>query len=192
MHESWYRNDDIDLTAATKNLTLTEEGMYKVKIQNMDEIDFVTAFITGFNNCTNNKKYMNSSEFAEIHYSAERTINDLFLNLGKVVTEEGMVDKKKASKSPNFDFFSDQEHPLQAALRDSRRDPGYYHHRLVAGFLPDLTLREKARCLNLSTRCYPPWLFRLIIKNNKFQNFTQNTTAFSQIKYSIKIFNFCN
>ena len=68
----------------------------------MEQIDLVVTMITGFYQCTNNKQFIKSSEMAELHEKAERHINHLFMNLGKVALEEGMVDRKRKSKQRLF------------------------------------------------------------------------------------------
>ena len=72
--------------------------MYQFRFHNLDEIDLVTAFITGFYNCTNHKKFMKNEDMAEIHENAEHGINELFMNLGKVTTEEAMLERKRECK----------------------------------------------------------------------------------------------
>lgn len=69
--------------------------MYQFRINNLDELDFVTAFITGFYNCNKNRDTMKHSDMISLHQSAESSINELFMNLGKVMTEESLVDNRR-------------------------------------------------------------------------------------------------
>jgi hypothetical protein len=41
---------------------------------------------------------MKNEDMAEIHENAEHGINELFMNLGKVTTEEAMLERKRECK----------------------------------------------------------------------------------------------
>lgn len=105
IHDSWFRNDDPKYGAQKHELKLSQEGLYQIRINNLDEVDFVTAFITGFYNCNRNKDTMKHSDMLLLQQKAESNINHLFMNLAKVMTEESLVDnRRKGECSAERDF----------------------------------------------------------------------------------------
>jgi hypothetical protein len=62
LHDSWFRNDDPEYGAKSHELKLSQNGLYRIRINNLDEVDFVTALITGFFNCDTHLDSMKHSD----------------------------------------------------------------------------------------------------------------------------------
>ncbi len=99
LHDSYFKNDDPKFGIKKHELKLSQDGMYRLRITNLGDKEFVTSLITGFSNCDLHKSNMKHSDMESLHEEAQTSMSQLFMNLAKVVSEESMVDNRRVGKS---------------------------------------------------------------------------------------------
>lgn len=62
----------------------------------------MTTMITGFFECDKHSEVMKNSDMVRLQQKAEANINQLFMNLGRLTTEENLVENRRNGKRPIF------------------------------------------------------------------------------------------
>ena len=90
----WYKVGE-DFENENRNVSLPNDGIYVIKVSNLDSYDLDITLLSGFHQCSKHQKYLNKTDIGNLNQKLEGSLDDLYKHLGSFTESFVSVERRQ-------------------------------------------------------------------------------------------------